>query len=312
MKRILLLALLAVGCGSTSGSSSGDDASVDQGGNDSSVDPPISECPSGTWCLETLPDGVTGLLAAVHAPDANHVFAVGDGGMILLRTNGAWKQMTSNTTANLRGVWAASATEAWAAGENGTIVHLRDGTWTAQSGVVANISNNGVWGSSASDVHVVGTARIQRWNGTAWSSISSAGTPTDITGTGANNVYVTGEGSKVRRYTSSWAYDNAAPTTNFSIEAISATDVWACNASCVHWDGTNWNTVDTGLVAFAAMYASSGTRVFGVSQNDIGLWNGTSWVFTTPTGLTANLYGVTGVGPHVWAVGTGAVAYRRD
>ena len=38
----------------------------------------VPACPTGTWCQEPAPPGVSGIIAAVWAHDANHVFAVGD------------------------------------------------------------------------------------------------------------------------------------------------------------------------------------------------------------------------------------------
>ena len=104
----LVVALLALGCGTphpgvgTDASSDGtggggDGTSASDADVDAMVDamvidaPPTPACPN--WCTETAPAG-TGLLYAVHAVNTGDVFAVGDGGTILRRQNNAWSKMT--------------------------------------------------------------------------------------------------------------------------------------------------------------------------------------------------------------------------
>src|SRR5437764_14092470 len=65
----------------------------------------VTACPTGQWCSEAAP--VTLSLRAVWAVTADDVFAVGDGGTILHRSNDAWTVMSSGTTSRLRGVWGS-------------------------------------------------------------------------------------------------------------------------------------------------------------------------------------------------------------
>ena len=78
-----------------------------------------------------------GLLTALQFSDAQHGWAVGDGGEILGTTDGggAWTAQTSNTDTNLTGVHFADAQDGWAVGDQGVIVHTTDGggAWAAQS-----------------------------------------------------------------------------------------------------------------------------------------------------------------------------------
>ncbi|HEY4057551.1 MAG TPA: hypothetical protein VGM39_13125 [Kofleriaceae bacterium] len=346
--RLFLAPLLVVAaCGGSSSGLPGDDAAGDDDqagdagagthdagasdappGSDASNssdagDTPISTCANGAWCIEQAPGGVTQDLQGVFAPDANHVFAVGNGGVILLRTNGAWQKMTSGTTEDFRAVWAASATDAWAVGHNGAIQHWNGSSWTAAAGVVANIANSAVWGSGPNDVWVTGTATIQHWNGTAWAHSGLGATPVDIDGSASNDVWMGGENSGIVHYTAAWtgasqpANSTMVPTgvgsTIFSTEAITSTDVWVCGAVCSHWNGMTWTTANTNLISFAQLYGTATDHIFGVSQDDIGFWNGATWSFTTPTGLVSSLRSVNGVGPHTWAVGSGpAIVYHHD
>ncbi|CAN5906612.1 hypothetical protein BH11MYX2_BH11MYX2_29930 [soil metagenome] len=345
MRSLLASLLFLAACGgSNSGQGTGDDVSgddvqgTDAGGDAPTSDAggatdaangsdggetPISDCPAGTWCIEAVPQGVTQDLQSVSAADANHVFAVGNGGVILLRTSGAWTKMTSGTTEDFRGVWAASATDAWAVGHNSVIRHWNGTAWSSVTGVVTGIDNSAVWGSGPNDVWVTGTATIQHWDGTTWTHSNLSATPIDIDGSATSDIWMGGENTGVIHYTAAWtgatqpAHSTQVVTgvgaTVFSAEAITPTDAWMCGAGCSHWNGTTWTTANTNLISFASMYGSATDRVFGVSQDDIGFWNGTSWTFTTPTGLSSNLRSVNGIGPHTWTVGSSAaIVYHRD
>src|SRR5688572_15218115 len=83
----------------------------------------IPACPVGQWCVEAPPVDGAPLLHGVWAINAEDVFAVGDAGTILRRTNNAWTAMTSGTARNLRGVWASSSSDVWATGGAGTVLH---------------------------------------------------------------------------------------------------------------------------------------------------------------------------------------------
>ncbi|HEY4178974.1 MAG TPA: hypothetical protein VGM90_19140 [Kofleriaceae bacterium] len=344
MRSLLGTLLLVAACGGSSSGQPGDDvvggddvqgqdAGDDGGGpgidaGDGSDAGPgsdagevvISNCAAGTWCTEAAPAGVTAELRGVYAADANHVFAVGKGGVILLRTDAAWTSMTSGTTKDLNGVWAASATDAWAVGAGGTVLHWNGTSWSASAGVVASTTNTAIWGSSTTDVWVSCTAQMQHWNGTTWSTGNLSATPNDLDGSSSTDVWSGGDNTGVLHYAAGWTGSSPAATAPsgvganvYSIEAMAANDVWACGAGCAHWNGTAWTTANTNLISFAQMYGTATDRVFGVSQNDIGFWNGTSWSVTTPTGLTASLRSVTGAGPHTWTVGTGAaILYHHD
>src|SRR5260221_8874984 len=135
MRWFVLAALFASGCGhSAAGSDGGDDATGD--GVILPGDGPIADdaiivpsCPSGQWCQEDPPAGVTGILGAVYAINANNIFAVGDNGTILYRHQNPGAAMTSNTTRTLRAVWGSSSSDVYAAGAQGALVHYNGSVW---------------------------------------------------------------------------------------------------------------------------------------------------------------------------------------
>lgn len=332
MRCSLICAILLVGCGNNTGAGTdggGDDGPGDGGNGDGTVDdgmesdgPPISNCPAGTWCTETPPQGVTQLIHAVDAASANDVFAVGDGGTIVRRQNGTWTKLTSNTTANLRGIWVASSTDAFAAGGDGTIVRWNGTTWSAVPNA-PDIDYTGVWGAAADDVWFVGTGgSAYHWNGSSFTLSIVTGTPVSISGSASNNVWVAAESGKVSRYTTSWQLCGGAapcavtPNSFFAVGVRAADDVWASlpGMGTMRWNGSTWTTHSTAATLFAAIYAPGASNAWGAGGTKVGHWDGSAWTVTTPVAnLTSSLYGIGGTGPHAWAVGDNAtILYHHD
>lgn len=169
--------------------------------------------------------------------NGSEAFAVGDFGTILHFMNGAWSPMVSGTGANLRGLGGNSATELLAVGENGVVLRYNGAdwsdvspgtpvafneTWTDPLGAAFVVGEGGtvlrrengiwsplslgsithnflsVWGSSPSDVYVVGDQSAAfNWNGTQFKPVLVDPGNTNnfhhVHGTGANDVYIGSE-----------------------------------------------------------------------------------------------------------------------
>jgi len=74
-------------------------------------------CPSG-WVAED--SGVDVDLHGVWALDGETALAVGQGGTVLLRQDGAWRALRSGTERDLYGVWGTAADHAVIVGDDGT------------------------------------------------------------------------------------------------------------------------------------------------------------------------------------------------
>ncbi|HTR53434.1 MAG TPA: hypothetical protein VMJ10_22225 [Kofleriaceae bacterium] len=283
--------------------------------------PCTPSCPTGQWCSEDASLGATINLLAVWAADDDHVFAVGDGGTIVLRRCTGWTAMTSGTTQNLTGVWAANASDAWAVGDSGTLLHYDGSSWSPTSGQTDNFT--AVWGSAGNDVWAVGESGIgHHWNGSAWGSTPIGGTLLGISGSSSSDVWTTGESAVINHYTTSWgmptADDPAGDELYFAVLAVSATDVWVTSAiankeTLVSADhGASWTGHSTSGKVIQGMWARAATDIFGVASKDIGHWDGSSWTFVQPMGSTATLLGVTGTATDAYVVGTGATILHGD
>ena len=325
MRSALAILALTAACNAQphpAGDDSGDDAGpTGDSGLDpdagSGVDaPPNTACP--TWCMETPPAGTSARLSAVWAVNGNDVFAVGDAGTIVRRQNNTWTTMTSGTTANLRGVWGAAENDVWAVGEGGTILRFNGSSWAPVTGITTS-DVAAVWGSSASNVWLAATSKMYHWNGSAWSNTTVVGSMQGLSGTGPNDIWLATEGAYLKHYTGS-TWPTVMPTggtpTVFAVLALSPTNVWSSSGppggEMLSYNGTTWTPTATSSAIFVSLYGTNATDVWGVGGTKIGHWTGASWGVTVPTGVTMSLWGVHGVGPDVWAVGSGPTILHHN
>lgn len=324
MRRLSLLwiASLAAGCGGQQSSDPDASSASDARGDGSSVDAPIdgptiTPCPSGQWCIENAPIGSTTRLHGAWAADVNDVFAVGGAGTIIRRHSGSWSAMQSGSTETLYGIWGTSASNVWAVGENGTLLHNTGTGWNAVLGLTT-ADLYAVWGSSATDIWVAGSGVVLHGNGTTWTTTNLAGILMSVSGTGPNDVWVTGESSSVRHYTgSTWANVNPGNgQTYFGILALSPTNVWASSATpsreWMNYTGSAWTPHSTSNVIFQAFHAASATDVWAVATRKVGRWNGSTWTVQQPSVITVPLWAITGAAGNIWVVGDDATIAHRS
>src|SRR5262249_30790654 len=133
--------------------------------------------------------------------------------------------------------------------------HWNGATWTALS-TGSNLS--AVWTAGPNDVWTVGTyATLQHWDGTWWSTVASADTPSlnDVWGSAPNDVWAVGMSG---------------------VEEEGA---------ILHWNGSTWSLVFTGGGGFGgynAVWGAAANDVWAVGNvGDIAHWNGSSWKVTS-------------------------------
>jgi hypothetical protein len=304
----LILAIAACGSPGAGPTDGGDD----DGGSE--PDAPPDTCPIGEWCPEESPVPAT-LLKSVWAAGLDTVFAVGDGGTILLRRDNTWTAMDSTTRENLRGVWAASPTDVWAVGENGTILRYDGSAWTPVGGQTGDF--RAIWGSGPDDVWISAFGKILHWDGQAFGSQNLTGELLSVSGTDPTDVWVTGEGARVDHFTGSWmtGIDPGAGNTYFAILALSATDVWvstfAPSSETLRFDGGAWTPHATSGSIFQSFYAIAPDDIWGAGGTRASHWDGAAWTNETPGGNTAELWSAHGIGASFWIVGTDSLILHR-
>jgi hypothetical protein len=179
--------------------------------------------PTTTTRLTPPPSGT---LQDVWGPSPSDVFVVGylaDG--LIYRFDGTtWESMAPGTTAWLRAVWGSAANDVYAVGTEGTtgaIVHYDGTAWTAvDTGTGALPFLQGVGGTAADDVFVVGVGTVLHYDGAVWQTTplpagSGGYDLQDVWGSSSMDVYVVG-------------YDIAASSAGVIL----------------HYDGTDWTTMD--------------------------------------------------------------------
>ena len=235
------------------------------------------------WTVDNPPAGTPSIriLQGVWSDGPSNAWAVGNSNTILRYNGTGWtvvsdqfKPITSTDSHNA--VWGTGS-DVWIAGDN-TIVHCKAVTSCA-------VENSGggtlysVWGSSASNVFAVGAGgRILRYNGTAWSAMTS---PTNrnlarVAGSGANDVWVVGDSVLVHFDGTQWTNfplnDDLqgvwARVPAFQAQSLFQVGLWVKGPKeaylggdpgiIARWDGSGWRDTHNGSFYF-------GRRVIGIS-----------------------------------------------
>jgi cysteine-rich repeat protein len=197
---------------------------------------------------------------------------------------GAWCPVDTGltTTPNLFAVRGTSAADVWVVGGNGTILRWNGAAW---SKVTSGTSQalRAVWAASATQAWAVGIGgTILRWNGTAWSSEVLPGANRDL----------------------------------YAVWGVSAAEVWAGGdiGKLVRRTGGTWAAVPSSITScLEGFWGAAADDVFVVADGGIAQrWNGSAWS-DTPTGVGQNLWGIHGTAADdIWAVGRAGVILHWD
>jgi len=314
----------------------------------------------------------TGGLTGVAAVSNSSAWAVGYVGtsfapkILMLHWNGtAWSRVTSpsvlTATGELSAITAVSAKSAWAVGYTGGIgtgknhsllLHWNGSTWsqvtspapvtggnlnaitaTAKSGWAVGYVNTNPNAPSC----CAGTPLVFRWNGSAWSRLTTKlGNGSGLTGvaiTAANTAWaigtptamITGALAKWNGSAWSWVTDPVAgpyhPLYGIAAGPGGTAFVVGTNNNrpgppiSARWNGTAWQPVTVsapsgsglnavafapGGSAWAAGVARSGSRVATLIMR----WNGGAWTRVSSPGTGEGLYGLAfSASNYGWAVG---------
>ena len=181
-------------------------------------------------------------------------------------------------------------------------------TWTREAQGVTTANLFGVWGSSATDVFVVGeSGTILHYDGVGWIKQASGTTARlrDVWGTGPTNVYVAGDSGILHYDGNGWSPERIDPTLDTTLAAMprfssiwgtSPSDIFTVNRSAFfHFDGATWSATPMG----PTNDPETSWHVWGLSPIDayaagVDLWHfdGVTWrrsVDGTYCGVGSNL-----------------------
>lgn len=159
------------------------------------------------WEFVSMPLSAEGSFEAITSVTSNHVFFAGTHGQIVHLDSGNWrleqKTESGNFTVNiLQTLWAADAETVYAGGNWGQVYRRNsNGTWTdlqMGGGLMEGFNVTKLWGTSATDIYLLGIQSIRHFNGTAVTRTNDFQRHMRLqwfTGTGAGNrIYGVGPG----------------------------------------------------------------------------------------------------------------------
>jgi hypothetical protein len=172
----------------------------------------------------------------VNGSSPTDVWMVGTGGRIAHWDGASWKSYDAGTTATLWGTYAFSPSDAWIVGgtpeggtkaDNDIVLHWDGAKWSKEPLPDAPLGRSlyKVWGTSSSDLYVVGEAgTIWHRVGSTWTLESKAqpiatGTLFTVNGCSAKEVYAVGGNDVLRSDGATWS--RLAPTLTSTVNGVS-------------------------------------------------------------------------------------------
>jgi|GEM_PF-4951785 len=168
-----------------------------------------------TWKKTLAP--TTGIIAAVSGVDNQHIWAVGENGVILFFNGQSWVPQNSPVTHTLYAVFATDTKHVWAAGEQGTLIFFDGQNWNTPIATNTKLPLYDLWVSPSNTVYTGGD------NGTLLKCIN-------------NNTCSQAMNIPNKQVTSIWGtQDN---------------NIWAVAENfTLHFDGNNWSATEIGITA---------------------------------------------------------------
>ena len=232
-----------------------------------------------------------GLAAAVGAGQVTIRVAVDgvlDHGVLTVVTPGLspvnlWAQLDYGMRDQVQGVWGTSATDVFAAA-GPYVLHYGGTTWS-QTFRSSGLINMDVWGSTPSDVYVVGSdAKVHHYDGTLWTLHTSglSGLLAAVWGASPRDIFaVSWDGTVLRFDGARWSsMGKVAPNGFMDVWGTSARDVYAVGQqSAFHFDGTSWSDISTGVSRnIEAVWGVSPTDVYAAGcDGNVFHYDGTGW-----------------------------------
>jgi hypothetical protein len=287
----------------------------------------------GRWT--PMESGTTFSLLSVWGSSATDVFATGEPGGAFTSTifhydGQAWSQQSVQDGVTLYGLWGSSAADVYAVGSDGlgrfeyqgAIFHYDGITWTGipPTGIgLGEVVLYSVWGSSPTDVYVVGedfigapTALVAHFDGNGWSRVQLPEMLTrilfDVHGTSGQDVWAVGYHDL-----EFFLRTSAAPPSLRMRGAVR--QVQEVQGIILHYNGTDWTEFGTPEqdLLFNGVWSAAPNDVFAVGQRGLRAaayhFDGTAWtrMEVPPVGQLYDVWGTSGT--DVYAVGNRTILH---
>lgn len=281
------------------------------------------------WDLQHCPPQ-PGNAAALHGADDGTLWAVGAGGVLLRRAQGAWRTLSKDIDPRATAIWGSGPNDIWIVGQ-GAILHY-DGISWERSAVAADQDLLGVWGSGPGDVWAVGgqngAGAIFHWDGQRWTRdpLQIRSLLTGIWGSDANHVWAVGKAGLLLRWDGRAWLAETGPSVNNNYSCIggsSPLERWIGGSTA----GQAWHSLEGGWEAapipgchqINGFWTSGPDQVWAACQSILNEAAPQRWDPAqrrwTPVGRTSlprflSVWG-NGLG-QVWFSGSGGHLYRID
>jgi hypothetical protein len=150
--------------------------------------PELWDHPQFTGLAGTSPSDVWAIGRALKCEDCNNVTSI-----VLHYDGSVWSGSLTSGFDEYNGIYALAPNDVWIAASNeefALVFHYDGISWSRQElSTLPNEFLTGVWGSSSSDVYVVGPSALLRYDGTRWTKIEGV-TGRGVWGTSSGDVYV--------------------------------------------------------------------------------------------------------------------------
>jgi hypothetical protein len=233
-----------------------------------------------SWGTFPFP-GTTPSLNGVWGSGSGDLFAVGDAGALAHWDGAAWSTTALDPAVAMRAVWGSGPGNVLAVGDNrpndptAVLAHWDGVAWSHPS-LAPTLplpgSLSGVWGSSSTNIYVVGSAEQRgatfRWDGTSWTEVENVWVPSStmqppgappppptdphgpplvgVWGSGPNDLYVASTGGVSHWDGHAWTISGVAAGIGFTgVWGSGPNDVYTVDLSgqVAHWDGAGWRTM---------------------------------------------------------------------
>lgn len=193
-------------------------------------------------------------------------------------------------------IWESASSEIWAVGNYfyyvipeevdrfGLIVRY-DASSNETTLKRTNASVTSVWGTSSSDVFVVGTGTIHHFDGQNWRDMDSGTEASlrDVWGTSATDVYAVGEDGTILHYDGEvWRTISSGTGEQLnSVWGFSNHDIWAVGnrGTILHYDGSVWSATKLPIFwELNTVWGRAPDDVFAAGQyGNIWHFDGKTW-----------------------------------
>lgn len=237
----------------------------------------LTQWDGSQWTIRAR--GQSGLsFSSMAAADASHVWAA--------TGFGVWKWDGTRARVdlpgfNVTGLWAGSATHVWAVGGS-SLAYRWNGTDWSQLSLTGSPAFSAVFGLDETNVWLVGTGGIFKWNGTALANQSTTSF-TNGHALNANNAWVVGGSGRISQWNgSAWTAQTSGTTSTLNaVFALDASNVWAVGdgGTIRKWNGTAWTVqVSNTTTALYGVWAQDVNNVWATGLSGlVQKWNGSVW-----------------------------------